>query len=105
MLILVNFFALGSVSEFSCSTDRMQESQINADPNPYIHNTKAESQEKHGVWDPMPELTITTSPYVHSRVDSNTFTMGNPMPGSTLSPSQGLRIWPLRSMLDQRGEN
>ncbi len=28
------------------------------------------------------------------RVDSNTFTMGNPMPESTLSPSQGLCIWP-----------
>jgi hypothetical protein len=41
----------------------------------------------------MPELTI-TSPYVHSRVDSNTFTIGNPMPGSTLSSSQGLWIWP-----------
>jgi hypothetical protein len=49
----------------------------------------------------MPELTI-TSPYVHSRVDSNTFTMGNPMPESTLNysmpestlfPSQGLWIW------------
>jgi hypothetical protein len=38
---------------------------------------------------PMPELTL-TSPSVHSRVDSNTFTMGNPMPESTLSPSQGL---------------
>jgi hypothetical protein len=51
----------------------------------------------------MPELTI-TSPYVHplqsrlqhiyygqpyARVDLN------PMPESTLSPSQGLRIWPL----------
>jgi hypothetical protein len=47
----------------------------------------------------MPELTTITSPYVHSRVDSNTFTMGNrtpdgetarvdlnPMPESTLSP-------------------
>ncbi len=32
----------------------------------------------------MPKLTI-TSPYVHSRVDSNTFTMGNPMPESTLT--------------------
>jgi hypothetical protein len=41
----------------------------------------------------MPELTI-TSPYVYSRVDFNTFTMGNPMPESTLSPSQGLWIWP-----------
>ncbi len=45
----------------------------------------------------MPELTI-TSPNVHSRVDSNT--MGqpyarvdlNPIPESTLSPSQGLWI-------------
>jgi len=37
------------------------------------------------------ELTI-TSPYVHFRVESNTFTMGNPMPESTLSPSQGLWI-------------
>jgi hypothetical protein len=43
------------------------------------------------VWTPMPKLTI-TSPYVVSRVDSNTFTMGigqpyarvdlNPMPKS-----------------------
>jgi hypothetical protein len=31
----------------------------------------------------MPELTK-TSPYVHSRVDSNTFTMGNPMPESNV---------------------
>jgi hypothetical protein len=33
-----------------------------------------------------PQLS-TTSPYVHSRVDSNAFTMGNPMPESTLSLS------------------
>ncbi len=40
-------------------------------------------KEKHGVWDwdPIPELTI-TSPYG----DSNTCTMGDPMPESTLSP-------------------
>ncbi len=38
---------------------------------------EAESKEKLCVWDPMPELTI-TSPYVHARVDSNTVTMGNP---------------------------
>jgi hypothetical protein len=58
------------------------------------HSQKAEadSKEKHGVWNPMPELTI-TSPYVHSRVDYNTFTMIqpyayvdiNPMPESTLT--------------------
>jgi hypothetical protein len=47
---------------------------------PYKYCTEAESKEKHGVWDPMPELTI-TSPYVYS----NTFTMNNPMPESTLS--------------------
>ncbi len=35
-----------------------------------------------------------TSPYV----DSNTFTMGNPTPESTLSPSQGRRIWPLKTL-------
>ncbi len=35
--------------------------------------------------------------YVYSRVDSNTFTMGNPMPESTLSPCQrqGRWIWSL----------
>jgi hypothetical protein len=47
---------------------------------------RAESKEKHGVLDPiMPELTI-TSPNVHSRVDSDTFTIGKPMLESTLSP-------------------
>jgi hypothetical protein len=53
-----------------------------------------EAKEKHDVWDPMPEFTL-TSPYVHHIVDSNTFTMGNPMPEPNLSSSQGLRIWPL----------
>jgi hypothetical protein len=63
---------------------------------------EAKSKEKLCVWNLMLELTI-TSPYVHFRVDSNTFTMGqpyarddlSPMPESTLSPSQGLWIWPL----------
>jgi hypothetical protein len=56
--------------------------------------TEAESIEKHGLWDPMPELTI-TSPYVHSRLDSNTFTMGGQSSARVdLSPSKGLRIWP-----------
>ncbi len=48
---------------------------------------EAESKEKHGVWDPLPELTI-TSPFVDSRADSNTYTMGKPMPESTLTPCQ-----------------
>jgi hypothetical protein len=39
---------------------------------------EAESKEKHVVWDPMPIAQVAiTSLYVHSRVDSNTFTMGN----------------------------
>jgi hypothetical protein len=37
---------------------------------------EAESKEKPGVWDPMLEWLYVTSPYVHSRVDYNTFTMG-----------------------------
>jgi hypothetical protein len=53
--------------------------------------SEAESKGKHGVLDPMPELTI-TSPYVHSRVDSNTFTMDNPLPESTLFLSQEICI-------------
>ncbi len=62
---------------------------------------EAESKEKRGICDPIPELTI-TSPYVHSRVDSNTFTMGgqpyarvdlNPMPESTLTLCQS-RLYP-----------
>jgi hypothetical protein len=73
-----------------------------------MYLAETEFKEKHGVWDPMLELTMTiTSPYVHSRVDSNTFTMGigqpyarvdlNPTPESTLFPSQGFWIWPLIS--------
>ncbi len=55
---------------------------------------EAESKEKHGVWDLMPELT-TTSPYVPSRVHYNTFTMGNPMPESTLTQGQAQsRLYP-----------
>ncbi len=43
----------------------------------------------------MPELTL-TSTYVHSSVNSNTFSMGNPMPESTLSPSKWHWVWPLK---------
>ena len=56
---------------------------------------EAESKEKHGVWDPMPELTI-ISPYVNSRIDSNTFTMGNPMPESALTLCQSRLYHPVR---------
>jgi len=60
-------------------------------------------QRKHCVCDPKPELTFDY--HVHSRVDSNTFTMGNPMPGSTLSPSQRLWIRPLdQSFVEMRRE-
>ncbi len=89
----------------------------------------AESKEKHGVWDPatgplpriwgallvskdrrqlfvtswwdpMPELTITiTSLYVHSRVYSKTFTMGNPTPESTLTLCQS-RLYSQSGTLD-----
>ncbi len=60
----------------------------------YRDRIQRKTKNMHGVWDP----------YVHSRVDSNTFTMGighpyvrvdfNSLPELTLSPSQGLRIWP-----------
>jgi hypothetical protein len=43
----------------------------------------------------MPEMTI-TSPYVHSRVDAETFTMGNPMPESTLTLCQNPLYLPVR---------
>jgi hypothetical protein len=49
--------------------------------------TETVFKEKHGLWDPAPELTK-TSPYVNSRVDCNTCTMGNPMPESTLTLCQ-----------------
>jgi hypothetical protein len=39
------------------------------------------------------------SRYVHSRVDANTFTMGNPMPESTLTPCQ-MRLYPHSGILD-----
>jgi hypothetical protein len=58
----------------------------------YDQRSEAESKEKHGACDPMPELTI-TSLYIQSSVDSNTFTKGNPMPESTLTLCQS-RLYP-----------
>ncbi len=46
-----------------------------------ILGSEAESKKKLSVWDPMPELTV-------ARVDSITFTMGNPMPESILTLCQ-----------------
>ncbi len=47
-------------------------------------DSEAEFKEKLGVWDSLPELTI-TSTYVDSRIDSNTCTTGNPMSEPTLT--------------------
>jgi hypothetical protein len=44
----------------------------------------------------MPELTIITAAYVHSRVDFNTFTMGKPMPESILTLRQSRLFPPIR---------
>ncbi len=56
---------------------------------------QAKSKDKHGALDPYAELTM-TSPYVYYRVDSYTFTMGNPMPESTLTLCQSLLYPPVR---------
>jgi hypothetical protein len=64
---------------------------------------EAESKEKHGVWDPIPEMTI-TSPFVHSRVDSNTFFMGNPMPESTLTLYAKVDFIPQSGTLDMASD-
>jgi hypothetical protein len=60
---------------------------------PLLHlQPEAESLEKHGVWDPMLEFeyNLTLCPV---RVDSNTFSMGNSMPESTLTLYQS-RLYP-----------
>ncbi len=77
-IVRVNKYDMAFTSPLSSLTKPMQK------------YPEAKSKEKHGVWDLMAELTI-TSPYVDSGVDSNTFTMGNPMPESTLYPNQ--RLW------------
>jgi hypothetical protein len=46
-----------------------------------MRKAKAEYKEKQGVWDPMTII----SPYVRSRVDFKTFTMGNLMPEAILT--------------------
>ncbi len=49
---------------------------------------EAASKENPGVWDLLPELTI-TSPYVHSKVESNTFTIGKPYARVDFIPKSG----------------
>jgi hypothetical protein len=57
---------------------------------------EAESKEKHCVWDPMTELTL-TSPYAHSSPESTPthlpWALGNPRPESTLTLCQS-RLYP-----------
>jgi hypothetical protein len=51
-----------------------------------MQSPEAESKEKTWCMGPrIPELTM-TSPYVHSRVDSNTFTSGHPYARVDLIP-------------------
>jgi hypothetical protein len=75
-------------------------------PLPLSWYPEAESKEKHGVWDPMPELTI---PYLISTTESTpthlplaTLCQSRPSPYArvdfTVSPSQGLKIWTLFCM-------
>jgi hypothetical protein len=98
-LIYQNLYRVGKRSDFMQSFRNF----VKVTPGrKFSSRAEAESKEKHCVLDPMPEFTI-ASPYVHSRVNSNKFTMGNPMPESTLTlcqsrlypPSQGVWICPL----------
>ncbi len=59
----------------------------------------------HPIWDSMPELII-TSPYVHSTVDFNTFTMGIEQP-SQIRPKPYARVdfIPLSGTLDLAFDN
>ncbi len=54
--------------------------------------TDAESKEKHGVWDPMPKLTI-TSPKLHPRVDSQHIYDGQDYAGVDLNPICQSRLY------------
>jgi hypothetical protein len=52
--------------------------------------TEVESKEKYGVWDPVSELTDLSLCPIQSQLRHIYLGLGNPMPESTLSPSQGL---------------
>jgi hypothetical protein len=58
-----------------------------------MSTAEAESKEKHGTWNPMPELTI-TSPYVHTPGSTPTHLHGQPgMPESTFTLCRS-RLYP-----------
>jgi hypothetical protein len=62
------------------------------------HATMPERPKQRKAWCMGPYAGVDyTLPYVRSTANSNTCIMGigNPMPESTLSPSQGFWIWPL----------
>ncbi len=55
----------------------------------WVRYQRPNPKENHGCMGPCAGVDYNlTSPYVHSRVDSNSFTMGNPMPESTLTLCQ-----------------
>jgi hypothetical protein len=88
----------GATMSFRCrrSSSSPHQSQVIQ----YIeyNNQQRPNPKKHGVWDPMQlELTI-TPPFVKSRVDSNTCTMGNPLPESTLTLCQSQLYPPDRDL-------
>ncbi len=65
----------------------------------------AESKEKHGVWDPLPELTI-TSPYVDSREPTPTHApWATQLSESTLTLCQSPDFIPLSGTLDLASDN
>ncbi len=64
------------------------------------HGKISESKEKHGVRDPRPELTLTSpcgplQSQLQHIYHGKSYARVNPVKESTLSPSQGLWIWPL----------
>jgi hypothetical protein len=68
---------------------------------PYnVGKAEAESKEKHCVWESGPyarvDFNLTLCPL--QRVDSNTFTMGNPMPEATLTLCQSRLYPPVRDL-------
>ncbi len=57
-------------------------------------------KEKHGVWDPMPKLTVTSLFMSTPESTPTYFTMGNPIPESILTLCQSQFYPPLRDFGD-----